>query len=195
LLAQPGTFTDSLTEVLRNGARALLAQAVEAEVAEFLAQHADLKTDGAGDRYLSTDMVCQFRVRTGADRTTATADRDRQRLTRLQSRKHSAHAGDARADQRLVADEPEGEADQESARRSSATVVSHGRPSSFRWSDRFRASIADETRPDNKKMSTDRYNVLRGDTPIHEQLPSPAAAALRLLRQRILTERCCSSIS
>jgi len=36
-LAQPGTFTDSLTEVLRNGARALLAQAVEAEVAEFLA--------------------------------------------------------------------------------------------------------------------------------------------------------------
>jgi hypothetical protein len=43
-LAQPGTFTDSLTEVLRNGARALLARAVEAEVAEFLAQHAALKT-------------------------------------------------------------------------------------------------------------------------------------------------------
>jgi putative transposase len=31
-LSQPGTFTDPLTEVLRNGARALLAQAVEAEV-------------------------------------------------------------------------------------------------------------------------------------------------------------------
>ena len=31
-LSQPGTFADSLTEVLRNGARALLAQAVEAEV-------------------------------------------------------------------------------------------------------------------------------------------------------------------
>ena len=30
-LAQPGTFIDSLTEILRNGARALLAQAVEAE--------------------------------------------------------------------------------------------------------------------------------------------------------------------
>ena len=27
-LAQPGTFTDSLTEILRNGARALLTQAV-----------------------------------------------------------------------------------------------------------------------------------------------------------------------
>jgi hypothetical protein len=33
-----------LTEVLRSGARALLTQAVEAEVAEFLAKHADLKT-------------------------------------------------------------------------------------------------------------------------------------------------------
>ena len=29
---------------LRNGARALLAQAIEAEVAEFLAKHVDLKT-------------------------------------------------------------------------------------------------------------------------------------------------------
>ena len=43
-LLQPGSFDDPLTEVLRNGARALLAQAVEAEVAEFLAKHADLKT-------------------------------------------------------------------------------------------------------------------------------------------------------
>src|SRR5207248_10373903 len=32
------------TEVLRNGARALLAQAIEAEVAGFLARHVDLKT-------------------------------------------------------------------------------------------------------------------------------------------------------
>ena len=32
-LSQPATFADPLTEVLRNGARALLAQAVEAEVA------------------------------------------------------------------------------------------------------------------------------------------------------------------
>ena len=30
-LSQPGTFTDPLTEVLRTGARALLAQALEAE--------------------------------------------------------------------------------------------------------------------------------------------------------------------
>ena len=43
--AQPGAFTDSLTEILRSGARALLSRAVEAEVAEFLAKHAALKTE------------------------------------------------------------------------------------------------------------------------------------------------------
>ncbi|MGY3413183.1 hypothetical protein ACVWZV_009349 [Bradyrhizobium sp. GM5.1] len=46
-LIQPGIFDDQLTEVLRNGARALLAQAVEAEVADFLGRHADLKTRDA----------------------------------------------------------------------------------------------------------------------------------------------------
>ena len=34
-LAQLGTFTDSLTEILRGGARALLKRAVEAEVADM----------------------------------------------------------------------------------------------------------------------------------------------------------------
>jgi putative transposase len=43
-LLQPGSFADPLTEVLRNGAGALLAQAIEAEVSEFLAKHVDLKT-------------------------------------------------------------------------------------------------------------------------------------------------------
>jgi putative transposase len=42
-LIQPGNVGDQLTEILRNGARALLAQAVEAEVADFLGKHADLK--------------------------------------------------------------------------------------------------------------------------------------------------------
>ena len=40
-LSQPGAFADPLTEVLRNGARALLTQAVEAEVAALLSSHAD----------------------------------------------------------------------------------------------------------------------------------------------------------
>jgi putative transposase len=46
-LSQPGGFSDPLTEVLRNGARALLAQAVEAEVAALLGVHAgELTVDG-----------------------------------------------------------------------------------------------------------------------------------------------------
>ena len=44
-LTQRGTFADPLTEVLRNGARALLAQAVEAEVTALLSLHADKLTD------------------------------------------------------------------------------------------------------------------------------------------------------
>jgi hypothetical protein len=42
-LSQPGTFSDPLTDILRSGARALLAQAVESEVAAFLG--ADKLTD------------------------------------------------------------------------------------------------------------------------------------------------------
>src|SRR5260370_19914355 len=43
-LIQPENVEDQLTEVLRTGARCLLAQAVEAEVADFLGKHTDLKT-------------------------------------------------------------------------------------------------------------------------------------------------------
>ena len=49
-LRQPGTISeDPLTEVLRLGARRLLAQAVEMEVTTFVEMHADL-TDEAGRR-------------------------------------------------------------------------------------------------------------------------------------------------
>jgi putative transposase len=48
-LTQPGVSADPPTEVLRNGARTLLAQAVEAELAGLLASHADKPTeDGRG---------------------------------------------------------------------------------------------------------------------------------------------------
>ena len=49
-LSQPGTFTDSLTEILRNGAHALLTQAVQMEVADFLGRYADLKTEAGHQR-------------------------------------------------------------------------------------------------------------------------------------------------
>ena len=65
-LAQPGTFTDSLTEILRNGARALLAQAVEAEVAEFLdRQHAGLKTETGHQRLVRHGHLPEREIMTG----------------------------------------------------------------------------------------------------------------------------------
>src|SRR6478736_1523132 len=64
-LAQPGTFTDSLTEILRSGARALLTQAVEAEVADFLHRHADLKTETGRQRLVRHGHLPEREVMTG----------------------------------------------------------------------------------------------------------------------------------
>ena len=64
-LPQPGAFTDSLTEILRNGARALLTQAVEAEVAEFLAKHADLKTETGQQRVVRHGHLPEREIMTG----------------------------------------------------------------------------------------------------------------------------------
>jgi len=64
-LLQPGSFADPLTEVLRNGARALLAQAVEAEVAEFLAKHIDLKTTAGLSRMVRHGHLPAREVMTG----------------------------------------------------------------------------------------------------------------------------------
>ena len=44
-LTRPGTFSDPLTEVLRNTASTLLGQAVEAEVAAWLSTHTGKLTD------------------------------------------------------------------------------------------------------------------------------------------------------
>ena len=63
--AQPGVFTDSLTEILRHGARALLAQAVEAEVADFLARHADLKTAAGRQRVVRHGHLPEREIMTG----------------------------------------------------------------------------------------------------------------------------------
>ena len=65
-LLQPGSFGDLLTEVLRNGARALLAQAIEAEVAEFLlAKHVDLKTATGLRRVVRHGHLPEREVMTG----------------------------------------------------------------------------------------------------------------------------------
>ncbi len=64
-LIQPGAFDDQLTEVLRNGARTLLAQAIEAEVAGFLDKHADLKTGAGHQRVVRHGHLPEREVMTG----------------------------------------------------------------------------------------------------------------------------------
>ena len=64
-LSQPGTFTDLLSEVLRNGARELLARAVEAEAADFLEQYAGLKTEDGRQRVVRHGHLPERAVMTG----------------------------------------------------------------------------------------------------------------------------------
>ncbi len=64
-LIQPGTFEDPLTDVLRDGARRLLAQAVETEVAEFLDKHCNLKTEDGRQRVVRHGHLPEREVMTG----------------------------------------------------------------------------------------------------------------------------------
>src|SRR2546423_3285214 len=64
-LAQPGTFTDSLTEILRNGAHALLTEAVEMEVADFLGRYSDLKTEAGHQRVVRHGHLPEREIMTG----------------------------------------------------------------------------------------------------------------------------------
>jgi transposase-like protein len=64
-LSQPGTFADPLTEVLRNGARALLAQAVETEVASLLDSHADKRTADGRRRLVRHGHLPEREIMTG----------------------------------------------------------------------------------------------------------------------------------
>ena len=64
-LRQPGEFEDLLTDVLRQGARKLLAQAVEAEVADFLSAHADLTTEDGRQRLVRHGHLPERTVQTG----------------------------------------------------------------------------------------------------------------------------------
>jgi len=64
-LSQPGTFTDLLTEILRNGAHALLTQAVEMEVADFLKRYVDLKTKAGHQRVVRHGHLPEREIMTG----------------------------------------------------------------------------------------------------------------------------------
>jgi putative transposase len=64
-LSQRGTFSDPLTEVLRNGARALLAQAVEAEISSMLSCHADELTGDGRRRLVRHGHLPEREIMTG----------------------------------------------------------------------------------------------------------------------------------
>jgi Transposase, Mutator family len=79
-LVQPGTFTDRLTDVLRDGARALLARTVEAEVAGFLAEHADKRTDDGRQRLVRHGHLPERSIMTGIGAVEVRVPRVRDRL-------------------------------------------------------------------------------------------------------------------
>ncbi len=64
-LVQPGAFSDLLTEVLRSGARRLLAHAVEAEVSGFIDAHAGDRLDDGRARIVRHGHLPERDIQTG----------------------------------------------------------------------------------------------------------------------------------
>ena len=64
-LCEPGSFADPLTEVLRDGARALLARAVEAELSAWLESHADKRTEDGRRRVVRHGHLPEREIVTG----------------------------------------------------------------------------------------------------------------------------------
>jgi putative transposase len=80
-LSQPETFPDPLTEVLRDGARALLAQAIEAEVAALLSVHADKLTDDGRQRLVRHGHLPEREIMTGIGPVAVRCPRVRDRVS------------------------------------------------------------------------------------------------------------------
>jgi len=70
---------DALTEVLRNGARELLQQAVEAEVAEFVRRHRELKDEHERQRVVRNGYRPERTIQTGIGEVAVKAPRARDR--------------------------------------------------------------------------------------------------------------------
>ena len=91
-LSQPGAFSDPLTEVLRNGARALLAQAVEAEVAALLSAHAEELTADGRQRLVRHGYLPERAMMTGIGPVAVRCPRVRDRLGEGSQRIHFSSA-------------------------------------------------------------------------------------------------------
>lgn len=64
-LKKPEAINDLLTEVIRNGAKQLLAAAVDAEVKEFLAQYSDHQVDQGKARFVRNGYLPEREIQTG----------------------------------------------------------------------------------------------------------------------------------
>ena len=85
-LKNPGVANevrDALSEVLREGARALLSHAIEAEVAEYLARHRDQKDSAGRARLVRNGYLPQRTIQTGIGEVLVKAPRVRDRIGRL----------------------------------------------------------------------------------------------------------------
>ena len=91
-LSQPGTFSDPLTEVLRDGARALLAQAVEAEVAAVLSCHTEKLTDDGRQRLVRHGYLPERQIVTGIGPVAVRCPRVRDRVGAGEERIHFTSA-------------------------------------------------------------------------------------------------------
>lgn len=78
-LKQPGEFEDQLTQILRQGAQALIAQAVEAEFATFLEAQADKKLGNGKIRVVRHGHLPERCVATGIGSTPVKVPRSRDR--------------------------------------------------------------------------------------------------------------------
>ncbi len=85
-LVQPGEFSDQLTSVLRNGAQALLAQAIDAEVTSFMACHAQERLDDGRARLVRHGYLPEREVQTGIGAVKIKQPRVRDRAGKAQDR-------------------------------------------------------------------------------------------------------------
>jgi putative transposase len=91
-LVEPGTFVDGLTEVLRNGARKLLRQAVETEVADFIGRHCGLLTEEGHRRIVRHGHLPEREIMTGIGPVPVRAARVRDRVGQGETRIHFSSA-------------------------------------------------------------------------------------------------------
>lgn len=80
-LIQPGEFKDHLTEILRQGARKLVIEAVEAEFASFLESHATKELESGHKRIVRHGHLPERNVITGIGSIPVKVPRSRDRKT------------------------------------------------------------------------------------------------------------------